>query len=279
MRRRERIELKTEDQIRRMRRAGLVVADVHDALREAVRPGTTTQQLDAVAAAVLERHAARSNFLGYHGFPAHICVSVNEEIVHGIPGSREIAEGDVVSFDCGAVVDGWHGDAAFSVVVGQADESRHGLVEGTRRSMWAGIAALARPRVHLNAVGAAIEDEIEAHARRTGQHLGIVEEYVGHGIGTAMHQPPDVVNFRTRERGPRVKPGTCLCIEPMIAEGSPDNDVLADGWTVVTKDRSRAAHWEHAVAVHERGIWVLTAHDGGVAGLAEFGVSPVPLDR
>ncbi|UNX54347.1 type I methionyl aminopeptidase [Georgenia sp. TF02-10] len=274
---RERIEYKTPDQVRAMRRAGLVVADIHAALRAAAAPGMTTADLDAVAADVLDRAGARSNFLGYQGYPAHVCISVNEEIVHGIPGGRVLRAGDVVSFDCGAVVAGWHGDAAFTLVLDPADPADELLVRTTERAMWAGVAALATG-TRLGEVGAAVEDVVDDVAATTGTRLGIVEEYVGHGIGTAMHQPPDVLNYRARDRGPRLRPGMVLCVEPMITAGSPVNDVLADDWTVVTRDGSRAAHYEHTVALGPAGVWVLTAPDGGAAALGELGVRVAPLD-
>ena len=281
MLRRQKIEYKTPAQIRIMRRAGLVVADIHAALRAAIRPGVTTADLDAVSAQVIARHGARSNFLNYHGFPATVCISVNEEIVHGIPGGRILERGDVVSFDCGAVVDGWHGDAACTVVVGGrgAATSRDvELVDVTERAMWAGIAALAAPGARLGAVGAAVEDTVEEHAAAGGARLSIVREYVGHGIGTAMHQDPEVLHHRTRERGVRVRPGLCVCVEPMIVSGSAENRTLDDDWSEVTTDGSRAAHWEHTVAVHDGGVWVLTSPDGGRSGLAPFGIIPAPLE-
>ena len=255
-----------------MRRAGLVVAETLDAVREAVRPGLTTAELDAVAERVIRRAGATPSFLGYHGFPATLCVSVNEEVVHGIPGQRVIAEGDLVSVDCGAIVDGWHGDSAMSLVVagGAADPEDQRLVEVTERAMWAGIAALVVGG-SLGDVGAAVEDHVD-------DGFGIVEGYVGHGIGTAMHQSPEVLNYRTRERGPRLRRGLCVAVEPMLARGSPETKVLADDWTVVTTDGSRAAHWEHTVALGADGPWVLTAHDGGRAGLALHGMEPAPLE-
>ncbi|TRW45007.1 type I methionyl aminopeptidase [Georgenia yuyongxinii] len=273
---REKIEYKTPDQVRAMRRAGLVVADIHAALRDAVAPGMTTADLDAVSADVIARAGAKPNFLGYHGFPATACISVNEEIVHGIPGDRMIRDGDVVSFDCGAVVDGWHGDAAFSLVVGEGTAEDQALVETTEEAMWAGIAALATGS-RLGGVGDAVEDVVTRANATLGVELGIVEEYVGHGIGTAMHQPPDVPNYRTRDKGPRLRPGMCLCVEPMITAGSPENMTLADDWTVVTLDGSRAAHFEHTVALLDGGIWVLTAPDGGAGPLAALGVRVAPL--
>jgi len=274
---REKIEYKTPDQVRTMRRAGLVVADIHAALREAVAPGMTTAELDAVSADVISRAGATSNFLGYYGYPATVCISVNEVVVHGIPGDRVVAEGDLVSFDCGAIVDGWHGDAAFSMVVGEGSEADRALVEVTEEAMWAGIASLATGD-RLGVVGDAVETVVERAAEERGVTLGIVQEYVGHGIGSAMHQPPEVLNYRTREKGPRLRPGMCLAVEPMLTAGSPESEVLDDEWTVVTLDGSRAAHFEHTVALGEHGIWVLTAPDGGAAQLAARGVTVAPLD-
>lgn len=262
------IEYKSPDQIRRMRTAGLVVADIHDAVRAAIVPGVTTGELDVVAATVIEDAGATSNFLGYHGFPGVLCVSVNSEIVHGIPGDRVVRDGDVVSVDAGAVVQGWHGDAAFTVVVGDADPADEQLVATTEAAMWAGIAALAGGG-RLGDVGAAVED--------AARDYGIVREYTGHGIGTAMHQPPDVFNYRTGRRGPSIRPGLCVAVEPMLTRGGEATRLLEDDWTVVSADGSRAAHVEHSVAVHDGGIWVLTARDGGAARLAERGVQMVPL--
>ncbi|WP_182112022.1 MULTISPECIES: type I methionyl aminopeptidase [unclassified Actinotalea] len=268
---RDRIEYKTADQVQAMRRAGLVVADAHAAVREAVRPGLTTADLDQIAAAVIRDAGATPSFLGYHGYPATLCVSVNDEIVHGIPGSRVLEPGDVVSVDCGAVVDGWHGDAAFTVVLDDADPADVALSETTERAMWAGIAALATGE-RLAVVGDAVEDVV-ASAPVT---YGIVQEYVGHGIGTAMHQPPEVLNYRARDKGPKLRPGLCVAIEPMLTRGSRLTEVLEDDWTVVTEDGSRAAHWEHTVAIGPEGIWVLTAADGGAERLAEWGVTVTP---
>ncbi len=273
---RERIEYKTPDQIRRMRRAGLVVADIHAALRAAVAPGVTTAELDEVAREVLDRAGARSNFLGYHGYPAQVCISVNEEVVHGIPGRRVLADGDVVSFDCGAVVDGWHGDAAFTVVLGDGDPRDRALSETTRTAMWDAIAALAGGS-RIDVVGAAVEDAVAAHAAAGHEPLSIIEDYVGHGIGSAMHQPPDVLNYRAQRRGARLRPGMCLAVEPMLTRGSLETRVLADDWTVVTADGARAAHWEHSVAITEDGIWVLTAPDGGADELERRNVRIAPL--
>lgn len=275
----ERIELKTPDQVRVMRRAGLVVADALEAVRAQVRPGMTTAGLDAVAAAVITGAGATPSFLGYDGYPATVCVSVNDEVVHGIPGPRVLEPGDIVSIDCGAIVDGWHSDSALTLVLPDADPADVALSDATERAMWAGIAALASAD-RLGAVGDAVEDVVDAAdtALNGGARYGVVEEYVGHGIGTAMHQPPDVLNYRTRARGPRVRPGLCVAIEPMLTRGTHATQVLDDDWTVMTDDGSRAAHWEHTVAVLESGIWVLTARDGGAARLLELGVTVAPLN-
>ena len=276
---RERIEYKTPAQVRAMRRAGLVVADTLAAVLEQVHPGVTTAELDAVAAQFIADAGAEPSFLGYDGFPATLCVSVNDEVVHGIPGARVLEPGDVVSLDYGAIVDGWHGDSALTVVLPDADLADLALSRVTEQAMWAGIAALASAG-RLGAVGDAVEDVVDAAdlAMTTGTRYGIVQDYVGHGIGTSMHQPPDVLNYRARRRGTRIRPGLCVAIEPMLTGGNGATRELDDGWTVVTDDGSRAAHWEHTVAVLDAGIWVLTAHDGGAARLAELGITVAPLD-
>lgn len=273
---RERIEYKTREQVRLMRRAGLVVADALDAVRSQVRPGLTTADLDAVAAEAIRAAGATPSFLGYEGFPATLCVSVNDEVVHGIPGARVLEPGDVVSIDCGAIVEGWHGDSAITVVLPDADPADVVLSEATERAMWAGIASLATAE-RLSAVADAVEDVVEAVGSRSSV-LAIVQDYVGHGIGSAMHQPPDVPNYRSRDRGARVRPGLCVAIEPMLTRGTHETRTLGDDWTVVTTDGSRAAHWEHSVAVLEDGIVVLTARDGGAGRLAELGVRIASLD-
>lgn len=256
---RERVQIKTADQVRAMRRAGLVVADALDAVRAALRPGVTTAELDAIAERTIRGAGAVPSFLGYEGYPASICVSVNAEVVHGIPGPRVLQPGDVVSVDCGAVRDGWHGDSAFSAVLEPADPADVALVETTESAMWAGIAALAGAS-RTSVVGQAIDELVD-------DRFGIVEDYVGHGIGSAMHQPPDVPNYRSRDRGARVEPGLVVAVEPMLTRGGVGVHELADGWTAVTDDGSRAAHWEHTVAVTPDGLWVLTARDGGAVRL------------
>jgi methionyl aminopeptidase len=267
------IEYKTNGQILKMREAGLVLAEALDTAVAAAQVGTTTAELDALFAGVLEKHGARSNFKGYHGFPATICASVNEEVVHGFPSGYVLADGDVLKIDGGAIVDGWHADSARTVIVGTADPADQRLSDVTQAAMWRGIAALANARF-LGEVGDAIDEYVSA---QDGEPLGILEDYVGHGIGSEMHMAPDVLNYSTGHRGPRVKPGMCLAIEPMLVRGSIETRVLDDDWTVVTTDGARASQWEHTVAVHMGGIWVLTAHDGGAAGLAPLGVTPSPL--
>lgn len=277
MRARDRIQYKTADQQRLMRRAGLLVADALDACRAALKPGVTTKDLDLVAEDVIRSAGGTPSFVGYHGYPATLCISVNDEIVHGIPGGRVIEAGDLVSIDCGAIVDGWHGDSAFSTVVpsegvaaGEDPDAEARLLSRTcEQSMWHGIAAIGAGR-RLNDVGAAIEDFVAGR-------YGLVEEYGGHGIGTEMHQEPHVLNYRTRDRGPKLKPGVCLAIEPMLTAGDPRTRLMPDGWTVKTVDGRWAAHWEHSVALHDGGLWVLTARDGGEAALAAVGVRFAPL--
>ena len=277
--RKERIEGKSPEQLIAMRAAGLVVADTLELLRERVRPGMTTKELDTLADENIRRSGAVPSFLGYHGFTGTICASVNDEIVHGIPGTRVLEEGDLLSIDCGAVVEGWHGDAAISVVVGGREAGRPedlALIDATEAALYAGIAALTVGRP-LYDVGAAVEDEITAAGSRDGREYGIVEDYVGHGIGTAMHMDPQVPNYRCREKGPIVSEGTTVAIEPMITLGDQANTVLEDDWTVVTRDGARAAHWEHSVAVTADGIWVLTARDGGSGALSALGAPYAPL--
>lgn len=259
------VEIKTPEQVDAMRRAGLVVASALEALRAAVRPGVTTRELDAVAEDVIRTAGATPSFLGYQGFPASICASVGDEVVHGIPGERVLREGDVVSLDCGAIVDGWHGDAAVTVPVGTVAPELLTLARDTEDAMWAGIAA-ARPGRRVGDLSAAVEE----HLRSVGDY-GILEDYTGHGIGSQMHQPPDVPNVGRRGRGTRLVEGMALAVEPMVTLGSPDTVLLEDEWTVVTADGSWSAHVEHTFALTDRGIWVLTAHDGGEEQLTALG--------
>lgn len=273
------IELKTDDQIRTMRRAGLVTRAALEAAAAACVPGATTEDVDAAGARVIEEHGAKSNFLGYMGYPATLCVSVNDVIVHGIPSDGSVLkEGDMVSIDGGAIVDGWHGDSAITVFVGGREAAREQdlrVSDATEESMWAGIAAFARAD-RIGEIGEAIEGWVLENAPEL--HGGLVEDFTGHGIGSQMHMEPEVLNYAVKKRGPKIKPGMAICIEPMLTTGGSESRTLDDDWTVVTADGSRASHWEHTVARHSGGIWVLTAPDGGRDRLAAYGVQPVPLD-
>ena len=257
--RRGRIEIKSRDQLQTMRAAGLVVARTLELMRAEVAAGITTSDLDDVARDSLAREGATSSFLGYHGFPAVVCVSVNDEVVHGIPGPRRLNEGDLVSIDFGAIVDGWHGDAAITVGVGAVSEADAALSEVTRESLWAGIAA-ARVGGRLTDIGHAVESSVRARGA-----YGSLEDYVGHGIGTSMHMEPSVPNYGAPGQGPRLVVGMALAIEPMVVRGERHVHTLSDDWTVVTSDQSRAAHWEHTVALTDEGPWVLTALEGSDA--------------
>ena len=225
---------------------------MHAAIRVAAVPGVTTGELDRVARGVLSAHRASSNFLGYHGFPAVICASVNDELIHGIPGDRVLADGDLLSVDCGAIIDGWHGDAAFTMSVGQARESDVQLVAVAERALAAGIAAMV-PGGRVGDIGAAIDAVVRAAG------YGSPHDYCGHGIGRAMHEDPDVPNRGRRGKGALLEPGVVLAIEPMLMGGGHDETREADdGWTVLTIDGSHAAHVEHTVLVTERGPDILT---------------------
>ncbi len=264
------IQIKTPHEIELMRASGLVTAGALAAVKAAVRPGVSTGELDAVAEDYIRSQGAVPNFLGYHGFTGTICASINHEIVHGIPDpGRRLAEGDNISIDCGAILQGWHSDSAVTVTVGEGSAVDTGLLEITERSMWAGLAkAIAGGR--LTDISHAVEETITADSHG----YGIVDHYGGHGIGTEMHQDPHVLNYGRPGRGPKLVPGLVLAIEPMVTVGDPATVELDDGWTVITKDGSRAAHFEHTVAITPEGPWVLTAEDGGVAGLAPFGITP-----
>lgn len=250
--RRPRLAVKTPAQIECMRAAGAVVAAALDEMITAVQPGVSTGDLDAIAARVIRAAGATPSFLGYHGFPATICASVNDEIVHGIPGDRVLHEGDLVSLDCGAILDGWHGDAAVTVAVGAITAAEQALSDVTAESLRRGIAAF-QDGAHLSDIGHAIESYVRAQGP-----YGVVEEYTGHAIGTEMHQDPNVPNYGRPGHGPVLRPGVVLAIEPMVTIGSPETLELADGWTVVTADGSKAAHFEHTIALTDDGPVILT---------------------
>ena len=269
-RRKDRVEIKTPEQIALMRGAGLVVGRTRERRRDAVAPGVTTADLDKIAEASIRDEGAVPSFLGYHGFPGHICASVNEEVIHGIPDSRVLREGDQISIDCGAILEGWHGDAAITVAVGEVSAADAELSRVTEESMWAGLAA-ARVGGRLNDIGRAVEASVRSAPG--GAAYGIVEEYVGHGIGTRMHMDPNVPNYDVPGKGLALVAGMALAIEPMVCAGTRHTRTLADEWTVVTADGARASHWEHTVALTDEGPWVLTALDGGAARFASLGVA------
>ncbi len=259
---------------------GLITAASLEAARELAAPGVTTAELDAAASAVIVARGAESNFQLVRGYRHTTCISVNDQVVHGIPGDRVLEPGDIVSIDAGAQFEGWNGDSAITFVVPGGDPAvaarRERLSEVTRGSLWAGIAALASAG-RVGEIGDAIQTHIERAAAEDGTEYGILRDYVGHGIGRKMHEGPTVFNYRTADLGPEVRPGLCLAIEPMVTAGSDETFVEDDDWTVTTVDGSDGSHWEHSVAVHAGGIWVLTAADGGAADLAPFGVVPAPL--
>jgi methionyl aminopeptidase len=242
---------RNEAELAKMRKAGKVVAEMHEKTRAAARPGITTFELDQVARAVLESRGATSNFLGYHGFPAVICTSPNSMIVHGIPGGYVLQEGDILSIDCGAIIEGYHGDAAFTMGIGEISKEAQKLLEVTERSLWAGIAQLTKGNA-LHEVGRAVQDLAEAAG------FSVVREYVGHAIGTAMHEQPQVPNYWPGNRGPMLKTGNVFAIEPMVNVGTPETRLLDDGWSVVTADGSLSAHFEHTIAVTDNGPEVFT---------------------
>jgi len=266
------IQIKTPDQIRVMREAGLVVAHTLRTVAAAVQPGVSTAELDALAEHEIRAAGATSSFKGYHGYPATICTSVNDQIVHGIPSpSRRLRDGDIISIDCGAIVRGWHGDAAVTVAVGTISAEHAALLDACEAALWRGLAQ-ARPGGRLGDISHAVQTSIRAAGR-----YGLVEEYTGHGIGTAMHMDPPVPNYGRAGHGPRLRTGMALAVEPMVMLGGQETVLLDDGWTVVTADGSWAAHFEHTVAITADGPWVLTADD---APAPEGGSGPgEPPDR
>jgi methionyl aminopeptidase len=263
------IQIKTPEQLEKMRAAGLVVGRTLQLLRESVRPGMTPLDLDGIAEKAIRDEGAIPSFKGYQGFPATICASVNHEVVHGIPSNRRaLQEGDIISIDCGAILDGWHGDAAVTVPIGEVDPKLTELMRVTEEAMWRGIAALTVGR-HLSDIGHAVEKYVRSQGR-----YGIPQEYGGHGIGTEMHMDPWVANHGKPGRGPRFEPGMCFAVEPMVNLGTDRTKVLADDWTVITVDGKSSAHFEHSVAVTDDGPLVLTALDGGAERLADLAKDP-----
>ena len=246
------IELKSADEIEQMRKAGRVVAELLEYLAPLAVPGATTKDIDRKALEFIKQHGAEPAFLGYRGFPATICISVNDEVVHGIPGPRKIKAGDVVSLDVGAKVNGFFADAAVTVAAGSVPAGTQKLIDVTRESLRRAI-ALVKPSSRLSDVSHAVQETVE----REG--LAIVRDFVGHGIGRALHEDPPIPNYGAPNQGPRLKPGMVLAIEPMVTMGTWEVEVLDDGWTAVTKDHSLAAHFEHTVAVTEHGPMVLTS--------------------
>ncbi|WP_219412831.1 type I methionyl aminopeptidase [Pseudonocardia nigra] len=252
------IELKTPGELDAMRVAGALVARTLAAVTERARPGVSTGELDALAEETIRGAGAVPSFLGYHGYPASICASVNEQIVHGIPARTQVlADGDLLSVDCGAVLEGWHGDAAVTIAVGAVSDADLALSAACEAALHAGIAAVL-PGGRLSDISHAVQVATEAAGRRDGVEYGIVAEYGGHGIGTSMHMDPFLPNYGDPGHGPRLRPGMALAVEPMLTAGDPETLELEDGWTVVTADGSRAVHWEHSVAVTEDGPRILT---------------------
>lgn len=267
---------KSPAQLRLMEAPGRATAAALAAMAAAVRPGITPLELDALAEQAIREAGGEPNFMMEPGYRHTICANVNEHVVHGIPTDRPLEPGDIVSLDAGAAIGGWHGDAAITVAL--PDPSRPELSAAndrlsfvTEQAMWRGIAKLASAK-YLNEIGAAVAAYV-----RSESDYGVLEDYIGHGIGRRMHEDPPVFNVPTSRKGPEVKPGLVVAIEPIISAGTIDTVIQDDDWTVTIADGSMSAQWEHSVAVHDGGIWVLTAPDGGAAGLAPLGVTPVPI--
>jgi methionyl aminopeptidase len=257
-----RVTLKSPGQIEKMAVAGRLVADVLDMVGRELKPGLTTAELDRMAEELIRGRGGIPSFIGVPGriapYRHSLCVSVDDEIVHGVPGSKRVRDGQIVSIDAGAIVDGWHGDGARTFIVGEVPRRVTDLVSATERAMYAGIAQ-AKPGNYLSDISAAIEDVAREHG------YGVIRAFVGHGIGTEMHEEPQVTNYRTGSKGRRIEPGLCLAIEPMFTLGSHNVRIREDGWTVVTADGALAAHWEHTIAVLPDGPRILTRSDSGVA--------------
>jgi methionyl aminopeptidase len=259
LRRRNSIEIKTPAQLDAMRAAGLVVRRTLELMAESAKPGVSTAELDELAEQTIRDAGAVPSFKGYHGFPASICASVNQQIVHGIPAKTTVlADGDLISIDCGAVLDGWHGDSAVTLAIGAVSEADQALSAATEAAMWAGIKA-ALPGGRLTDISHAVQTAANGASAADGVEYGQIVEYGGHGIGREMHMDPFLPNIGKPGRGPRLEVGMALAVEPMLTGGSSETIELEDGWTVVTADGSRAAHWEHTVAITADGPRVLTA--------------------
>lgn len=264
-----------------MLKPGLMTAASLAAARSVARAGVSTAEVDAAAEAAILSLGGKPNFKLVPGYHHTVCASINDEVVHGIPGERVLQPGDILSVDSGAIFDGWNGDSAITIVI--PDPTRPEVVAGreqlsqvTEAALWAGIARLATAR-YLNEVGEAIEGFVEDEGARLGHTYGILTDYIGHGIGRDMHEDPPVFNYRVRQKGPEVKAGLVVAIEPMVVMGSPETKILEDGWTVSTVDGGSASQWEHSVAIHRDGIWVLTAEDGGASKLSAYGITPQPF--
>ena len=267
---------KSPAQLRLMVEPGLAAAAALRAMREAVRPGITPLELDAIAEQTIRSLGGAPNFMLEPGYRHTICANVNADVVHAIPTDRPLEPGDIAALDVGAVIGGWHSDAAITVTLPdparpELSAANEKLSNVTEQAMWHGIARLARAS-HVNEVGEAVAAHVRGHS-----DFGVLEDYIGHGIGRSMHEDPPVFNVPVQRRGPEVKPGLVVAIEPIISAGTIETVVQDDDWTVTIADGSMSAQWEHSVAVHDRGIWVLTAEDGGAAGLAPFGITPVPI--
>jgi methionyl aminopeptidase len=275
--RRDGIEILSEDELKLMRKAGLVVAHALEEMSSAAQAGMTTREVDAIAVEHLARSGATSSFLGYDGglgvppFPAVTCQSVNDEVIHGIPGERVLQEGDLLSIDFGASVGGYHGDAARTVCIGEVEPLVSKLSAATWEALWAGIGA-AHLAGRVSDISAAVETSLRRHRR-----FGIVRNYTGHGIGHKMHLPPDIANYGPPGRGPTIRKGMCLAIEPMATLGTHRTEVAEDEWTVTTVDGTFGAHWENTVTVTAHGLWILTEIDGGAEELSQRGLPFGPL--
>ena len=276
---RRKLQGRTDEQLLLMRAAGLLVGQTLEMLRGELREGVTTLELDRLAETFIRDHGGIPNFQLVPGYSHTLCTSLNEEVVHGIPGGRRLENGDVLSIDCGAEIDGWNGDAAFTAVVGgraAGSSDDLDLIDATQAGLYAGIAAM-QVGGRLYAIGDAVEASVRSAADRDGHVYGVIDEYVGHGIGTKMHMDPQIPNYAVSETGPKLVDGFTGAIEPMVTLGTTETKVLGDDWTVVTCDGSRSAHWEHSVAVREAGLWILTAIDGGRSALEANGAVYAPI--